>query len=220
MGFLFFRGFSGDLRAAPLHHGEAGALRGGQVLGGEFHRGVQGFPGHEHPQEGVRLRGDGQHGVVRVGGPLEGDQVVGVRFHPGQPVDDELVGLPAGEAQLGQGVLQEGGGVGPGDAESLREVIGDAGRALPVEVVVGLAGPVRQRPVGGGGDGPGAVLHGGVNAGQLPIVVQRDGDLQLGLWVEVDDRFLLSPAAGEQTQGQDCQDDPYETVFHETASFL
>ena len=37
---------------------------------------------------------------------LEGDQVIGVALHPGEPVEDKLVGLPPGQAQLGQGVLR------------------------------------------------------------------------------------------------------------------
>ena len=99
----------------------------------------------------VRRRGCREPGMVRVGSCLEGDQVVGIRPHPGQPVDDELVGLPAVQAQGGQGVLQKGGGLPAWDAEALGEVIFRPADALPVEVIVGLAGLVRQCPIGTGG---------------------------------------------------------------------
>ena len=196
-----------QLRPAPLHGGKALALEGGQVLLRDLHRPLQGPPGHEHPQQAVRLRGDGQLGVVRVGVKLEGHEVELVGLHFGQPVDDELIGLPAGETQFFKGALQKGGGVRPGDAEAPGEVIVPVGEALPVEVIVGLARLVRQGAVRGGGDGPALLAVGGIGAGQFPIVVQSDVDLGLFLRVEVEDGLGIEvsmialpilPAAGEQ----------------------
>ena len=62
-------------------------------------------------------------GMVRVGVELKGDQIIGIRLHAGQPVNDKLIGLPTVQAQLRQNVLQECGGVGTGDAEALGEII-------------------------------------------------------------------------------------------------
>ena len=107
-------------------------MESGKVLGRNLCRGFQRLPGHEYPQHAVRLRGDGETGVVCVGIRLEGDEVIGVLFHPGEPVDDELVGLPAVQAQAGQGVLQKGGGFAAGDAEALREVVSRIGNTLPL----------------------------------------------------------------------------------------
>ena len=89
-----------DLAAAPLHHGEAAAHRRGEGLGLDLLGGVQRLPGHEDPDDRVRGRGDVQLRGVGVGASLEADQVIGIVLHQGQPVDDELVGLPAGQAQL------------------------------------------------------------------------------------------------------------------------
>ena len=88
------------LRPAPLHGGKTGAGKGGQILLRDLHRLRQRLPGHEYPQEAVRLRGDGKPGAVGVVLKLEGDQIEWIVLHPGEPVDNKLVGLPAGEAQL------------------------------------------------------------------------------------------------------------------------
>ena len=110
-------------RAAPFHHGKACAFKGGEFLGRKLHRSAQRPPGHEDPQSSVRLRRDGEPGMVRVSVELKGDQIIGIRLHAGQPVNDKLIGLPTVQAQLRQSVLQECGGVGTGDAEALGEII-------------------------------------------------------------------------------------------------
>lgn len=47
---------------------------------------------------GVGVMGQPRRFRVSVG--LESDEVIGVFFHLGQPIDNKLVGLPAGEPQL------------------------------------------------------------------------------------------------------------------------
>ena len=86
-------------RAAPLHGGEASALRRGQLLGLHLHRRVQPLPRQEHPDQGIGGRVDGQPGGVGVGLGLEGKQIVGIALQLWQPVDDEFVSLPLGQAQ-------------------------------------------------------------------------------------------------------------------------
>ena len=124
--------------------------------------------------------------MVCVGTGLERNQIVGILLHPGEPVDDELVGLPAVQAQLGQGVLQKRGGACAGDTEAPGEVVCGVRNALPVEVVVGLAALVRQGAVGPGSDGPAATI-GRIGAGQLAVKVQLDGDVCFRFRIKVDD---------------------------------
>ena len=140
--------------------------------------------------------------MVRVGTCLEGDQIIGVPLHVGQPVDNKLVGLPAVQTQSGQGVLQKGGGVPAWYAEALGEVIFRPADALPVEVIVGLTDRVRQRPVGAGGDHPGISIHDGINTGQFPVIVQGNGDIGLRLRIEVDDRLCVGSASRRRTAGE------------------
>ena len=121
-------------------------------------------------------------------------------FHLREPVDDELVGLCAGQAELRKRVLQERGGLLAGDTEALREVILDVVHALPVEIAVGLAAFIGQRAVRRGGNAPRAVV-GRIGAGQVARVVEPDGDVRFRLRVEIDDWFLRvllfqRPAAG------------------------
>ena len=72
-----------------------------------------------HAMNTRRLRGDGQLCRPGIGVGLEGNQVIGIVLHLGEPVDNEFTGLPPGETQLGEGVFQEGGGVVSRYAEAL-----------------------------------------------------------------------------------------------------
>ena len=89
----------GHWTSAPPHSTTVNPVRGvGEDLGFDLHRLLQPLPGHEDPEKGVGGRGDGEGGVLGVDFVLEGDKVVGVALHLGQPVDEELVGLLIGEA--------------------------------------------------------------------------------------------------------------------------
>ncbi len=92
----------------------------------------------QRPAAGCRSRSDGKLGGLGVSLLLEGDAVIRVVLHPRQPVDDELVGLFSGQAQLSQSILQKGGGIGSGNAEAPGEIVLLGALALPVQVVVGL----------------------------------------------------------------------------------
>ena len=145
--------------------------------------------------------------MVRIGGSLESNQIIGIWLHPGKPIDDELVSLPAGQPQAGQGVFQKGRGIFAGDAEALGEVILRRGNALPIEIIVGPALRVRQDSAGLSRHGPAAVI-GGIGAGQVTVVVQADSDLHLFFRIEINhglgiasDVSLLSPAGSEEQQG-------------------
>ena len=176
--------------SAPPHSTTVNPVRGGgEDLGFNLYRLLQPLPGHEDPEKGVGGGGDGEGGVFRVDFILEGDEVVGVAFHLGQPIDEELVGLLVGETKGGQGFLQEGGGFISRDHEAFREVILHRGDALPEEAVVGpSSGGVGEGAVGVGGDGP-TVLIGGVGGGELAMIVQLDVDGGLFLGIEVEDGF-------------------------------
>ena len=186
------------------------AVKGGQGLGRDIHRGLQGLPGHKDPQDAVGSGGDGEFCGIGIGLLLEGDEVIGALLHPGQPVDDELVGLVPGQPQLGQGVLQKSGGIGAGDAKAPGEVILRGALTLPVQIIISLAGGVGQRAVGSGGDRP-AILVGRVGAGHPAGIVQLHGDIGHFLGIEVDDGFgkedLVLSGCQTQQQKQDRDDD-------------
>ena len=127
---------------------------------------------------------------------MEGDEVIGVIFHQRQPVDDKLVVLPGRQTDFREGFLQKFCCLIPRYAPALREVVTGVAVAFPEEVAVFFpARMVDQRPVGEGGDFP-ATIVGGVSGGQRPGVVENDGDIGLGLGVEVDDRFGFGGKGG------------------------
>ena len=82
--------------AAPLNQDKSFPLKTRQLLLRELlegsavavvHLGNQ----HLHPQDAVRLRGDGEDGVVGVLLRGEGDKALPVFLQLGQPVGDEIV---------------------------------------------------------------------------------------------------------------------------------
>ena len=139
-------------------------------MGRNLHRLGQRLPCYEDTEDGIGLRDNGEGRGFGVGLLLEGNQIVGVLLHLGQPIHNELVGLPSGQTKPGKGARQKGGGIGTGDAETAGEVIIGGAFAFPVEVVVGLAGVVGESAVGSGGDRP-AVFIGGIGAGEYAVKV-------------------------------------------------
>ena len=71
-----------QLAAAPLHHGKAVTVKGGQGLGGDVRRLFQRLPRHKDPQNAVGFGRDGEFGGVGVSFLLEGDEVI-VHGHSG-----------------------------------------------------------------------------------------------------------------------------------------
>ena len=96
-----------DFCAAPFDGGEAGALRRGERLRGDLDGFCQRLPCHEDAQQCVGLRRDGELCRVGVGIRLERDEVIGVLFHLREPIDDELVGLRAGQAELRERMIAQ-----------------------------------------------------------------------------------------------------------------
>ena len=109
-----------NLCSAPFDDRKAGTIGGSQFLSGYFYKAVGGLPSHKYPDQGIGGRGDFQRGGIGIGICLEGNDVVGVDFHHGEPINDELISLPTVQAQLRQGVFQKYSGIFALNTEAFR----------------------------------------------------------------------------------------------------
>src|SRR5699024_4292341 len=98
---------SWEFAAAPFYDCEAAAFRGGKGLLRDFLIVIKRLISHKYTDHGVRFRLYGKACVVCICFALEGDKIVLVLFHSGQPVYDKLIGLPAGKTEPDKGVLKE-----------------------------------------------------------------------------------------------------------------
>ena len=112
-----------QLGAAPFDNNKTVSRKGRQFQRLDLDERVERFPCHKDAEHAVRRGNDDQLCVFGVGIGLECDEIVGVAFHAGEPVDDKLIRLAIGQPHRGEGVLQKDGCFMLRDDKSAGEVV-------------------------------------------------------------------------------------------------